>query len=166
MTVSGIIKEELDKRGLAATRSAAQFVGVSTELLRRIVSQDHIPKDRTLVTIARKLDMDPAVLILAAHRQQLPRELCNFTLTPASVKASGGLWQIKRKWPLSEEQCKYLSQVLKPHEIQLLRKYRQLSAEEKIQATGYVNYMFATRRVCPPLAEIPVEYPDERPSGE
>jgi hypothetical protein len=158
MTVSRIIKQELDRRGFAATRNAAQFVGVSTELLRRIVSQDHIPKDRTLAAIARKLDMDPAVLILAAHVQQLPRELSTFTLTPSSAQPAGGLWQNKRKWPLSAEQCDYLSQVLKPHEIQLLRKYRQLTADEKLQAVGYVNYMFATKRVPPP-ADIPAGSP-------
>ena len=165
MTVSGIIKQELDRRGFAATRSAAQFVGVSTELLRRIVSQDHIPKDRTLVTIARRLEMDPAVLILAAHRQLLPRELSTFTLTPSSPQAAGSLWQTKRKWPLSEEQCKYLAEILKPHEIQLLRKYRQLSEEEKIQAIGYVNYMFATQRVPPP-ANVQAESPDEEPVAQ
>jgi transcriptional regulator with XRE-family HTH domain len=151
MKIADLIKQELQNRGLTTITSAARSLGVSPELLRRIVNMDHIPRDRMLAKIARGLGMDPAGLILAAHRQQLPGELCVFTLTPAPP--TGCVWQEKRKWPLSQEQCEYLAKVMQPHEIQLLRKYRQLSPEEKAQAIGYLNYMFATKRVFAPDAE-------------
>ena len=154
MEMSDLIKSELQKRGMQPLKTAANALGVSTELLRRVVNGTHIPKDPTLVKIARALDMDPATLILAAHRQKLPSDLCSFTLDPSAP--AGGAWQRKRKWPLSQEQCEYLAKILKPHEIQLLRKYRQLTSDEKIKTIGYVDYMFETARVpAPPLAELP-----------
>lgn len=143
-----MIKGELQKRGLRPLKMAAQTLGVSTELLRRIVNGIHVPKDRTLVKIAQSLELDPAVLILAAHRQKLPRELSSFTLSP--VAAETVAWERKRTWPLSQEQCEYLTKVMQPHEIQLIRKYRQLSPDERSKALGYLDFMFQTARVAPP----------------
>jgi transcriptional regulator with XRE-family HTH domain len=148
MEMAEIIKGELKKRGLRPLKAAAQTLGVSTELLRRIVNGIHVPKDRTLIKIARSLELDPAVLILAAHRQKLPRELSSFTLSP--VAAETVAWERKRTWPLSQEQCEYLAKMMQPHEIQLIRKYRQLTPEEKIKALGYLDFMFETARVAPP----------------
>ena len=153
--MSALIKGELLKRGLRPLKEAARTLGVSTELLRRVVNGEHIPKDPTLVKIARGLEMDPATLILAAHLQKLPRELSSYTLSPSAP--ASGIGRQKRKWPLSQEQCEYLAKAMPPHEIQLIRKYRQLSPEERIQALGYVDFMFQTARVYPQPPSDPSE---------
>jgi hypothetical protein len=52
-----------------------------------------------------------------------------------------------RKHPLSQEQCEYLEKIMKPDEIQLVRKMRQVTDDGRKQICGYVDYMFATQRV-------------------
>jgi hypothetical protein len=47
---------------------------------------------------------------------------------------------------LSSEQSDYLGKILNPVEFQLIRKYRQVTEEGKIQIIGYVDYTFASRR--------------------
>jgi hypothetical protein len=85
------------------------------------------------------------MLVLAAHQQKLPPEVKGYILEPARAKdmPGGG----KRKWPLSQEQCEYLSRIMKAEEIQLIRKFRQIDPMQKIQVLGYINYQFETARV-------------------
>ena len=148
MDLSSLIKQELDKRGLANIKAAAELTGVSTELVRRVMRDGYVPKDRTLAQIARALGLDPTVLILAAHQKKMPQELRGALLPIA--EPSRGDWEHKRKWPLSQEQCEYLESVLQPYEIQFIRKYRQLTADAQQQATGFMEYMFATQRASQP----------------
>jgi hypothetical protein len=61
-------------------------------------------------------------------------------------KPAGGVWDEKRKWPLSQEQCDYLSKLMSEQEIQLVRKYRQLAEEQRTQTQGYIDYHFETAR--------------------
>ncbi len=148
MTLARLIQGELDRRGIRTLRRAAQVLGISGELTRRILRRDLVPKDRTIVRIASALEMEPSVLLLAAHRQRLPRAAAAFMLDIA-LPASGE-WKTKRRWPLSQEQWDYLSVLMQAHEIQLIRKYRQLTPEERLQVLGFINYQFETSRVPPP----------------
>lgn len=150
MTLARLIRSELEKRGIRTIRRSAQFLGISGELMRCILNKGAVPRDSTITRIAQALGMNPAPLLLAAHRQKLPKDVALFMLDPASP--AGGDWQQKRKWPLSQEQCDYLSVIMLPQEIQLIRKYRQLTTEERLQTIGYINYQFATNRVPPPPA--------------
>lgn len=145
MKISTMIKESLEKRGLRHLKESSQFLGISTELLRMIVNKGHVPKDKTLVLIARKLDLDTSALVLAAHRESVPEEVKGFFLTPAPSTHRNGSGI--RKYPLSQEQCQYLEKVLKPDEIQVIRKLRQVTEEARKQVVGYVDYMFGTQRV-------------------
>jgi transcriptional regulator with XRE-family HTH domain len=146
--LSRLIRRELDKGGVKTLEQTAAAMGVSKELARSILSGGHIPKDRTLIKIAHALGLEPTILILSGHRHKLPLELREEML-PVALP-SGGSWEKKRKWPLSQEQCDYLGAVMRPDEIQFIRKCRQLTPEERIQLAGYVNFMFATCRVPPP----------------
>ncbi len=143
--LSQLIKQVMKKRGLENEKLAARRMGVSIEILRDILRDNHVPKDRTLLKIARGLGIDPSPLIMAAVRLRLPRDLGDFML-PVGQPANGD-WSHKRKWPLSQEQCEYLARIMNSHEIQFLRKYRQLSDAEKNQIVGYVNYTFDTKRI-------------------
>ncbi len=145
--LSRLIKEEMKKRGLKDEQLTAGRLGVSYEVLRQILRDNHIPKNRTLLQIARGLDIDPSILIMAAVRERLPRNLGEFMLTVEHPPS--GDWERKRKWPLSQEQCAYLSRLMNSQEIQLVRKYRQLSSDEKSQVVGYINYEFETKRILP-----------------
>jgi transcriptional regulator with XRE-family HTH domain len=152
MTLSDIIGRELAKRGLATLKDSARFLGMSTELVRTILNGSRVPKDKNLIKIAEKLGINTSALILAAHQQNIPHDMQAYLLKPAETAPKN-----KRIWPLSLEQCDYLAKIMSPEEIQLMRKYRQLTIEEKIQARGYIHYMFSTKRVPPPSSDEKVE---------
>jgi hypothetical protein len=143
MKISDMIREAMEKKGFQTLKEASRTIGISPELLRVTINKGHMPKDNTLIQIADKLDMDKAILILAAHQQKVPAEVKGFFLSPTHAKLRRGG---KRVFPLSEEQCNYLAKIMKPEEIQLIRKFRQVSEEGKTQILGYVDFMFATRR--------------------
>jgi hypothetical protein len=145
MKISAMIKDALEKRGLKNLKDSSEFLGISTELLRMILNKGHVPKDKTLLLIAGKLELNAPVLVLAAHRATVPDEMKGFFLAPSPAKLRQGTGM--RKHPLSQEQCEYLEKIMKPEEIQLVRKLRQVSDDGKTQVFGYVDYMFATQRV-------------------
>ena len=144
MQISTIVRQELDKRGFSNLKGAAQDLGVSTELLRMFVNKGRVPKDRLLIKIADRLGLDRASMVLEAHKQKLPLDLQGFLLEPQNP--ARGVWDTKRKWPLSQEQCDYLSSIMSEREIQLLRKYRQLTDDQRAQALGYLDYHFQIAR--------------------
>jgi hypothetical protein len=92
--------------------------------------------------ISSKLGLDKSVLILSAHQEKVPAEVKGYFLSPSQSKFRRG----KRKFPLSEEQCNYLEKIVSSDEIQILRKFRQVSDDARTQIVGYVDYMFASKR--------------------
>jgi hypothetical protein len=142
MKLSEMIKNALDKKGYKNLKDASKALGISPELLRVTINKGHIPKDNTLTLIAKKLNLDMSVLVLAAHQQKVPNEVKGYFLTPSDARFSRG----KRKFPLSEEQTNYLAQVLSIDEIMTLRKIRQVTDEARMQIAGYIDYMYATKR--------------------
>ncbi len=142
MKISEVIRQAVEEKGFQNLKDASKALGISPELLRIAVNKGHIPKDKTLITIANKLGLDKAALILAAHQEKVPAEVKGFFLSPAQSKFKEG----KRIYPLSQEQCDYLKKIMTSEEIQMLRKYRQVSEEAKTQVAGYVDYMFATKK--------------------
>lgn len=137
-----MIRQALEKKGFKNLKDASKVLGISPELLRVTINKGHIPKDRTLMMIANKLNLDKSVLILAAHQEKVPDEVKGFFLSPSQTKIKRG----KRKYPLSEEQTNYLEKILTADEIMMLRKVRQVSEEARIQIIGYIDFMFASKR--------------------
>jgi len=90
--------------------------------------------------IAKKLNLDMSILVLGAHQEKVPNEVKGYFLTPSDAKFNRG----KRKFPLSEEQTNYLAQILSVDEIMMLRKFRQVSDEGRVQVAGYVDFLHAT----------------------
>ncbi len=142
MKISESIKLALDKKKFNNLKDAAKFLDISPELLRVILNKGHLPKDRTLSTIASRLGLDKSGLILAAHQEKVPDDVKGFFLSPSVTHYKEG----KRISPLSSEQGDYLGKILSPAEIQMIRKFRQVTEEGKIQIVGYVDFTFATRR--------------------
>jgi hypothetical protein len=142
MKISEMIKQALEKKKFNNLKDAAKFLDISPELLRVILNKGHLPKDRTLTTIASRLGLDKSGLILAAHQEKVPADVKGFFLSPSSTHYKEG----KRIFPLSSEQTDYLGKILSPVEIQMIRKYRQVTDEGKTQIRGYVDYTFASRK--------------------
>lgn len=142
MKISEMIRQALEKKGFRNLKDASKILGISPELLRVTINKGHIPKDKTLIMIATKLNLDKSVLILAAHQEKVPAEVKGFFLSPSQAKFRRG----KRKFPLSEEQINYLEKIMSADEILMLRKFRQVSDEARTQIAGYVDYMFASKR--------------------
>ena len=142
MKISEMIRQALEKKGYKNLKDASKVLGISPELLRVTINKGHIPKDKTLMMIANKLSLDRAMLILAAHQEKVPAEVKGFFLSPSQAKFRRG----KRMFPISEEQINYLEKILSMDEILMLRKFRQVSDEARIQIVGYVDYMFASKR--------------------
>ncbi len=142
MKVSEMIKQAVEAKGYKNLKDASKALGISPELLRIAVNKGHVPKDKTLVLIANKLGLNKSELILAAHQEKVPNEVKGFFLAPMKSKYKEG----KRVYPLSQEQCEYLSKIMTPQEIQMLRKFRQVTVEAKTQVVGYIDYMFATKK--------------------
>lgn len=142
MKISEVIKKALDKKGYKNLKDASKALGISPELLRVTLNKGHIPKDRTLTMMANKLNIDKSLLVLSAHQEKVPDEVKGFFLLPSQVKTT----KSKRRFPLSEEQTAYLEKILSIDEIMMLRKYRQVTDEARVQITGYIDFMYATRR--------------------
>lgn len=142
MKISDMIRQALEKKSFKNLKDASKVLGISPELLRVTINKGHIPKDTTLIIIANKLNLDKAMLILAAHQEKVPAEVRGFFLSPSQAKFKRG----KRKYPLSEEQINYLEKILSIDEIMMLRKLRQVSDEARVQIAGYVDFMFASKR--------------------
>jgi hypothetical protein len=142
MKISDMIRQALEKKGFKNLKDASKVLGISPELLRVTINKGHIPKDKTLIMIANKLNLDKSVLILTAHQEKVPDEVKGFFLSPSQTKYRRG----KRRYPLSEEQINYLEKIMSADEILMLRKFRQVSDEARTQIQGYVDYMFASKR--------------------
>lgn len=138
MKVAEMIRTAIDKKKFQNLKQASKTLGISPELLRVILNKGHIPKDKTLRMIAKKLNLDASVLVLAAHQEKVPRDLQGFFLTPVRDDVGRG----KRRYPLSEEQTIYLSKILSDDELALLRKLRLVTDEARLQIQGYVDYTY------------------------
>ena len=142
MKMSEMIKDALDKKGYKNLKDASKMLDISPELLRVTINKGHIPKDNTLKIIAKKLNLDMSLLVLAAHQEKVPDEVRGYFLTPSDAKLNRG----KRKSPLSEEQTTYLAKVLTVDDIMLLRKFRQVSDEGRLQIAGFIDFMYAAKK--------------------
>ena len=142
MKLAEMIKNALEKKGYKNLKDASKALGISPELLRVTINKGHIPKDNTLMMIAKKLKLDMSMLVLAAHQEKVPDEMKGFFLSPSQAKLDRG----KRRYPLSEEQTDYLEKILGIEEIMMLRKFRQVTDEARMQIAGYVDFMYASRR--------------------
>ena len=142
MKIAKMIKDALYKKGYKNLKEASKMLGISPELLRVTINKGHIPKDKTLAMIAKKLNLDMSIMVLGAHQEKVPNEVKGYFLTPSDAKFNRG----KRKYPLSEEQTDYLAQVLSIDEIMMLRKFRQVSDEARVQITGFVDFTYGSKK--------------------
>lgn len=77
-TVAQKIRDAINRKGFSTVKECAQTLGLPYELLRKVVGEDHIPKDEQLLTYARKLGIDPKDLLFTAYHQKAPAEFKEF----------------------------------------------------------------------------------------
>jgi hypothetical protein len=143
-----LVQQTIEMQGITTFKAAAKKAGVSTECLRTFLNAGRMPKDNTLIKIAKGLGLDQNLVVLAAHRERLSGTGDDNILVPM---VNG--YKKKRIWPLSQEQCLYLEKILHRPEIQLIRKCRQVSTEGRVQIKGYVDFMFMSHRSKPPSGQ-------------
>jgi len=73
-TVAQKIKDAINRKGFSTVKECAQALGLPYELLRKVVGEDHIPKDEQLLVYARKLGIEPKDLLFTAYHQKAPAE--------------------------------------------------------------------------------------------
>jgi SOS-response transcriptional repressor LexA len=71
-TVAQKIKDAVRRKGFSTVKECAQALGLPYELLRKVVGEDHIPKDGQLIIYAKKMGMDPKDLLFTAYYQKAP----------------------------------------------------------------------------------------------
>jgi SOS-response transcriptional repressor LexA len=87
-TVAEILRERIQELGFADIKECARAYEVPYELLRKAISEGHMPKDKTLLFYAEKFELDAAQLIEAAYRQKAPEPVQHlFRPRPASAAA-------------------------------------------------------------------------------
>lgn len=73
-TVAQKIKDAINRKGYQTVKEAAQTLQLPYELLRKVVGEDHIPKDEQLLVYARKLGIETNDLLFTAYHQKAPLE--------------------------------------------------------------------------------------------
>ena len=71
-TIASLLKERIQELGYSDIKECAREFDIPYELLRKVISNGHIPKDKTLLFYAEKLGMDAEQLIRTAYRQKAP----------------------------------------------------------------------------------------------
>lgn len=71
-TISTLLKKRIEQLGYPDLKECARDFEIPYELLRKVISNGHIPKDKTLLFYAEKLGLDETELISTAYRQKAP----------------------------------------------------------------------------------------------
>ena len=71
-TIASLLKERIQSLGYSDIKECARDFDLPYELLRKVISSGHLPKDKTLLLYADKLGMEAEALIRAAYRQKAP----------------------------------------------------------------------------------------------
>lgn len=76
-TLADLLKARIEEMGFEDIKDFARAYDVPYELLRKVISNGHLPKDKTLLFYAERFQMDPSELIQAAYRQKAPEPVAH-----------------------------------------------------------------------------------------
>ena len=74
-TLANLLRQRIEALGYTELKECARERDIPYELLRKVISDGHLPKDKTLLLYAERLEMDLEVLLAAAYRQRAPRDM-------------------------------------------------------------------------------------------
>jgi SOS-response transcriptional repressor LexA len=94
-TLADLLKARIEELGFEDMKDFARAYEVPYELLRKVISNGHLPKDKTLMFYAERFGMDPSEVIQAVYRQKAPEPVAHLfgrgTVTRPLPGASEGL---------------------------------------------------------------------------
>ncbi len=106
-TLADILKARIEAMGYTDIKECARALDVPYELLRKVISSGHLPKDSTLQEYAQKFNIPLSELISTVYRQKAPSsvkhlfpvggargslEFGDFRTAPVLGKAACGAW--------------------------------------------------------------------------
>lgn len=71
-TIASLLKQRIEALGYSDIKECARDYDLPYELLRKVISSGHLPKDKTLLLYAERLGMDAETLIRTAYQQKAP----------------------------------------------------------------------------------------------
>ncbi len=74
-TIATLLKERIAALGYSDLKECARDYDIPYELLRKVISNGHLPKDKTLLFYAEKLGLDSTDLLSAVYRQKAPSDM-------------------------------------------------------------------------------------------
>ncbi len=72
--LSEVISRAIRYHGYSDAKACARDLGFHYELFRKVVGEEHIPRDEQLIIYAEKLGLDKAQVIRLAHYWRAPAE--------------------------------------------------------------------------------------------
>jgi SOS-response transcriptional repressor LexA len=88
-TIANLLKSRIQALGYGDIKECARDFDIPYELLRKVISNDHLPKDKTLLIYAEKLGLDATELLSTAYRQKAPSHLRHIFSSRAQPKPVG-----------------------------------------------------------------------------
>lgn len=89
-TIATLLKNRIQQLGYSDIKECARKFDLPYELLRKVISNGHIPKDKTLLYYAETLGLDKTELISTAYRQKAPNNMEHiFSVNPVPKPPSG-----------------------------------------------------------------------------
>lgn len=76
-TLADLLKAKIAELGFEDIKDFARSYDVPYELLRKVISNGHLPKDKTLMFYAERFGMDPTELVQATYRQKAPEPVAH-----------------------------------------------------------------------------------------
>jgi hypothetical protein len=73
-SVATLIRDAIERNGYKDVKDCARNIKVPYDLFNKVVG-GHLPKDAQLLEYAKKLNLDPRELILAAYREKAPEDM-------------------------------------------------------------------------------------------
>jgi hypothetical protein len=74
-TIAEVLRKRIRELGFEDIKECARKFDVPYELLRKVISDGHLPKDKTLLFYAEQFGLNAAELITTVYRQRAPAHL-------------------------------------------------------------------------------------------
>lgn len=87
-TIAERLRNRIRELGFDDIKECARKFDVPYELLRKVISDGHLPKDKTLLFYAEKFGLNAADLISSVYRQRAPAHLRHLFDGPAAIQPS------------------------------------------------------------------------------
>ncbi len=89
-TIATLLKNRIQQLGYTDIKECARKFDLPYELLRKVISNGHLPKDKTLLLYADTLGLDKTELISTAYRQKAPSNMEHiFSVHPVPKPSAG-----------------------------------------------------------------------------